>query len=272
MFNTIFYAHTRTHTHTHTHTCTFSPDKTDSKKRLVSSGGCVSGGGRVADHSQRTITSVFPKSNSSKGGGAVNSVNPISLSSSHSDSASSSPSPSTTPLSSLASCHGDSVTTNRDKKTSKPGAPCKDNDIPNDVLSSFGNLSPSPGAWIGRKDRPAANTRKTLKRPKRDCKEKRKEGEWKTKKAKLEEVEEEERDDVVIIKADSSKKKKTRNNVTNNAGSTSLMERVLATTHRLDKLDELMSTSEPVIEMTEEMKRLRARVRGEKGNQNKEFL
>ena len=33
-----------------------------------------------------------------------------------------------------------------------------------------------------------------------------------------------------------------------------------------------MSTSEPVIEMTEEMKRLRARVRGEKGNQNKEFL
>ena len=264
MFNTIFY--------THTHTHTFSPGKTDSKKRLVSSGGCVSGGGRVTDHSQRTITSVFPKS-SSKGGGAINSVNPISFSSSHSDSASSSPSPSNTPLSSLASCHGDSVTTKQNKKTSKPSAPCKDNVVPDDVLSSFGSLSsPSPGAWIGRKDRPAANTRKTLKRPKRDCKEKRKEGEWKTKRAKLEEVEEEERDDVVIINADSSKKKKTRNNVTNNAGSTSLMERVLATTNRLDKLDELMSASEPVIEMTEEMKRLRARVRGEKGNQNKGFL
>ena len=217
-----------------------------------------------------TITSVFLKSNS-KGGGAVKSVNPISLSSSHSDSASSSPSPSTTPLSSLASCHGDSVAINRNKKTSKPSAPCKDNVVPDDVLSSFGNLSPSPGAWISRKDRPAANTRKTLKRSKRDNKEKRKEGEWKTKRAKLEEVDEEERDDVVLIKADSSKKK-TRNNVTNNAGSTSLMERVLATTNRLDKLDELMSTSEPVIEMTEEMKRLRARVRGEKGNQNKEFL
>ena len=209
---------------------------------------------------------MFPKSSSKGGGGAVNSVNPISLSSSHSDSASSSPSPSTTPLSSLASCHGNSV-----KKTSKPSALCKDNVVPDDVLSSFGSLSPSPGAWIGRKDRPAANTRKTLKRPKRDCKEKRKEGEWKTKRAKLEEVEEEERDDVVIINADSSKKKKTKDNVTNNAGSISLMERVLATTNRLDKLDELMSASEPVIEMTEEMKRLRARVRGEKGNQNKEF-
>ena len=259
--------------HTHTHTHAFSPDKTDSKKRLVSSGGCVSGGGRVTDHSQRTITSAFPKSNSKGGEGAVNSVNPISLSSSHSNSASSSPSPSITPLSSLASCHGDSVTTKQNKKTSKPSAPCKDNVVPDDVLSSFGSLSsPSPGAWISRKDRPAANTRKTLKRPKRGNKEKRKEGEWKTKRAKLEEVEEEERDDVVIINADSSKKKKTRNNVTNNAGSTSLMERVLATTNRLDKLDELMSTSEPVIEMTEEMKRLRARVRGEKGNQNKEIL
>ena len=154
-------------------------------------------------------------------------------------------------------------------KTSKPSAPCKDNVVPDDVLSSFGSLSPFPGAWISRKDRPAANTRKTLKRSKRDNKEKRKEEEWKTKRAKLEEVEEEERDDVVLIKADSSKKKKTSNNVTNNAGSTSLMERVLATTNRLD---ELMGTSEPVIEMTEEMKRLRARVRGEKGNQNKEFL